>query len=60
MSHSSSTNHSILLDHKMVIDGVIFHEHKEVEIKVHQKGVEEILFSHLRAIGDRKYKVKKL
>ena len=54
---SRSAHHSILLDHKMILDGVIFHEYKEVRNKINEEGIEESHFSHLRAIGDRKYKV---
>ena len=47
MSHS-------LLDQELEVDGIIFHEHKELETTINK----ESILSHTRAIGDRVYKAQ--
>ena len=54
---SSASHRSILLDHKLVIEEVIFHEHKELETNINEEGIQESILSHTRAIGDRQYVV---
>ena len=62
MSNSSDpTRHlSVLIDHKMVIEGNIFHERKELVNITNEEGIKIGLLSHLKAIGDRKYTVKRV
>ena len=57
LSHSSCIR-SVLLDHKLEVDGIIFHEHKELETTINVEGNKEVVFSHTRAIGDRVYKAQ--
>ena len=57
LSHSSCIR-SVLLDHKLTVDGVIFHEHKELETTINEEGNKESVLSHTRAIGDRVYKAQ--
>ena len=57
LSHSSCIR-SVLLDHKLEVDGVIFHEHKELETTINKEGNKESVLSHTRAIGNRVYKVQ--
>ena len=71
LSHSSCIR-SVLLDHKlegqprqprqprqpMEVDGVIFHEHKELETTINEEGNKESVLSHTRAIGNRVYKAQ--
>ena len=47
-----------LLDHKLEVDGVILHEHKELETTINKEGNKESVLSHTRAIGNRVYKVQ--
>ena len=48
---------SVLLDHKLMVDGVTFHEYKEIN-NVWTEGVKETQLSHFRTIGDSSYAVK--
>ena len=57
LSHSSCIR-SVLLDHKLEVDGIIFHEHKELETTINEEGNKESILSHTRAIGDRFYKLQ--
>ena len=57
LSHSSCIR-SVLLDHKLEVDGIIFHEHKELETTINEEGNKESVLSHTRAIGDRVYKAQ--
>ena len=57
LSHSSCIR-SVLLDHKLTVDGVIFHEHKELETTINKEGNKESVLSRTRAIGDRVYKLQ--
>ena len=57
LSHSSCIR-SVLLDHKLEVDGVIFHEHKELETTINKEGNKESILSHTRAIGNRVYKAQ--
>ena len=47
---------SVLLDHKMIIKGVQYHEKKELEKFRAEDGVDMCTLSHMRSIGDRSYK----
>ena len=42
---------------KLVVDGISFHEHKEVKTTING-GKKETVISHSRAIGDRVYKTQ--
>ena len=42
---------------KLVIDGILFHEHIEVKSTING-GKKETVLSHTRAIGDRVYKTQ--
>ena len=55
---SQTSHRSVLLDHKLVIDGVTFHEHKELETIINEDGIHESSVSHTRAIGNRNYMAK--
>ena len=57
LSHSSCIR-SVLLDHKLEVDGIIFHEHKELKTTINEEGNKESILSHTRAIGDRVYKAQ--
>ena len=54
---SNPIHRSVLLDHKLMVDGVTFHEYKELNNVCAEDGVKETQLSHLRAIGDRSYTV---
>ena len=54
---SNPIQRSVLLDHKLMVDGVTFHEYKELNNVWAEDGVKETDLSHLRAIGDRSYTV---
>ena len=46
----------VLLDHKMIIEGIQYHEKKELEKFVNEEdGVEICTLSHSRSIGDQTY-----
>ena len=45
---------SVLLDHKMIIEGVQYHEKKELECN-EEDGVDMCTLSHSRSIGDQTY-----
>ena len=50
---------SVLLDHKMIVDGKTWHEKKELVTTIREEDGREITtFSHLRTIGDRTYQVQ--
>ena len=57
LSHSACIR-SVLLDHKLEVDGIIFHEKKELETTINEEGNKESVLSHTRAIGDRVYKAQ--
>ena len=49
---------SVLLDHKMIVEGKTWHEKKEMVTTIREEDGREITtFSHLRTIGDRTYQV---
>ena len=49
---------SVLLDHKMIVEGKTWHEKKELVTTIREEDGREITtFSHLRTIGDRTYQV---
>ena len=52
---STQINRSVLLDRKMVIKGVQYHEKKTIERVLKEDGVEMSISSHLRSIGDQTY-----
>lgn len=52
---STQINRSVLLDRKMIIKGVQYHEKKTIERVLKEDGVEMSISSHLRSIGDRVY-----
>ena len=54
---SNPIHRSVLLDHKLMVDGVTFHEYKELNNVCAEDGVKETQLSHLRAIGERSYTV---
>ena len=57
-------HHSILSDHELEVDGVIYHELKSLNRVVIQDGPdagkEEQVLVHTRSIGDKDYMVKKI
>ena len=59
---SNPIHRSVLLDHKLMVDGVTFHEYKELNNVWLEDGIKESLkdtqvLTHLRAIGERSYTV---
>ena len=53
---NTQVSRSVLLDHKMTIEGIQYHEKKELEKFVNEAdGVEMCTLSHSRSIGDRTY-----
>ena len=58
MTATDPIHKSVLLDHQMIIDGVVFRERKDLEKVTNDEGVEESHLSHMRSIGDREYTAK--
>ena len=58
LCHSSCIRLSFLHDHKLEVDGIIFHEQKELETTFNEEGNKESVLSHTRAIGGRVYKAQ--
>ena len=56
----STIHRSVLLDHKLMVDGVTFHEYKELINVWDEDGNKKTTLSHLRAIGERSYIVNQL
>ena len=56
----ANPNHrSVLLDHQMIVDGVLMREMKDLTKTLNDEtGVEESHLSHMRVIDDRSYTVK--
>ena len=53
---NTQVSRSVLLDHKMTIEGIQYHEKKELEKFVNEEdGVEMCTLSHSRSIGDQTY-----
>ena len=46
---------SVLLDHKMIIEGIQYHEKKELQRSFNEDGLEMSKLSHMRSIGDQTY-----
>ena len=56
---ANPTHRSVLLDHQMIVDGVLMREMKDLIKTVNDEtGVEESHLSHMRVIDDRSYTVK--
>ena len=56
---ANPAHRSVLLDHQMIVDGVLMQERKDLTKTLNDEtGVEENHLSHMRAIGDRSYTVK--
>ena len=52
---------SVLLDHEMVVDGVVLRERKELNNITDDEGNQEkSVLIHTRIIGDKKYEVQKV
>ena len=51
---------SVLLDHELLVDGIVFHERKELTNSFNEDHIYESHLSHLRSIGDKKYTIKQL
>ena len=54
-TEDNQIHRSILLDHKMVIEGIQYHEKKEMQRVFNEDGVEISNLSHMRSIGVRTY-----
>ena len=54
-TENTQIHRSVLLDHKIIIEGVQYHEKKELERVFKEDGVEMSILSHMRSIGDRTY-----
>ena len=52
---------SVLLDHEMVVDGVVLRERKELNYVADDEGNQEkYVLIHTRFIGDKKYEVQQV
>lgn len=51
---------SVLLDHEMVVDGVVLRERKELTNLKNDDGLAESRLDHMRQIGDRSYLVRQI
>ena len=51
----SLIDRSVLLDHKMIVEGIQYHEKKELQRFFDEDGVEISNLSHMRSIGDQTY-----
>ena len=57
---ANPANRSILLDHQMIVDGVLMRERKDlVKTLNDETGVEESHLTHTRFIGDKTFTAKK-
>ena len=55
----NQTHRNVLMEHEMVVDGVILCESKEQHYAINdQSGQAEQILKHSRWIGDKKYTVK--
>ena len=52
---NNQIHRSVLLDHKMVIEGIQYHEKKEMQRIFNEDGVEMSNLFHMRSIGVRTY-----
>ena len=50
-TENNQIHRSVLLDHKMVIEGIQYHEKKEMQRIFNEDGVEMSNLSHMRSIG---------
>ena len=55
---ANPAHRSILLEHEMIFDGVLFKERKELTKTLNDEGVEESHLIHTRVIGERSYTAK--
>ena len=55
---ANPTHRSILLEHEMIVDGVLFKERKDLSKTLNDEGVEESHLIHTRVIGERSYTAK--
>lgn len=55
---NQEVHRSIMMDHEMVVDGVVLRERKELVNAKDEKGLATSTLVHSRAIGDRRYVVK--
>ena len=54
-TEDNQIHRSVLLDHKMTIEGIQYHGKKELQRFFNEDGVEMSNLSHMRSIGDRTY-----
>ena len=52
---ANPTHHSILLEHEMIVDGVLFKERKDLIKTLNDEGLKESHLIHTRVIGERSY-----
>ena len=55
---ANQAHRSILLEHEMIVDGVLFKERKDMTKTLNDEGVEESHLIHTRVIGERSYTAK--
>ena len=56
---SNPAHRSILLDHQMIVDGVLMRERKDLTKTLNNEtGVEESYLTHTRVIGEKSYTAK--
>ena len=51
-TEDNQIHRSVLLDHKMIIEGIQYHEKKELQRFFNEDSVEMSNWSHMRSIGD--------
>ena len=54
-TEDNQIHRSVLLDHKMIIEGIQYHEKKEMQTIFNEDGVETSNLAHMRSIGDQHY-----
>ena len=55
---ATPTHRSILLEHEMIVNGVLFKERKDLTKTLNDEGVEESHLIHTRVIGEKSFTTK--
>jgi hypothetical protein len=55
---ANPTHHSILLEHEMIVDGVLFKERKDLIKTLNDEGLKESHLIHTRVIGEKSFTTK--
>ena len=54
-TENNQIHRSVLLEHKMMVEAIQYHEKKQLQRFFNEDGVEMFNLSHMRSIGDRTY-----